>query len=950
MRLTRYFISWICLVLLSTGSAAEPGSPGAVPAAEAAPKDLPQTDPCDPWASLNPRHAIVCLAALREPLDKAPEDQHLLGLAIMAYANLSLGGSINEHGACGPWFSYAQELIARRSQLRGDQPPITLAEAEPELWFRFMRADMRSIEEALARYPDEKDTPRARALHAAATGDWRDLDQRKPLTPHERYALIWAARRCYRPESRERVNYRDPKLNIDATVVLFSSPYWKEMPYKIQYVNQVVADAVWMLASQKIADADANRHLDDMRQALEMPELPGLSRAERIQAIGKVILTGDRPYIPPKAYAIAVRIAESLRGPRPGLLVNGKHQLASLGDVAHWMAGRLYKAGPAAYDGNTSGHHEPGRPLTTHLKQEAPHALVTSLLDNCGSYDIIMGNDPRGWPNIAHSFQSAIAQESLREFPLNDLLLLEGAALLHNDHQDATKRALAWLERMGTSQDIDLRGFWFFIESIQTPRYSADWWKALRRMAQADPWMWQTYRYTRLLPPDKRLFDTSGKAAGAVWRDTVIDKKMDQWKELPPSHHLLVRWQGMLDIRQAGAHAFQISFRNISMLRLQVGDQAMTGTNWRNENRMKSTMMHLDLPTGRHPVVLEIVVMQGRPSCQLEWKPPGANILEPMPAEVITDGSGHAGWSAQAWAGPIIWKKALQLPDDERRFLESCAWNSRLMLQVAEWRAWIGFADEGLEWLEHAKKASPRGYENWDEEKDIEMICHNEATVLACMKRCSAHGKPLASGLQSFIASRQELRDFIKNNSEVLLQALEKRGDHAQVARCRGFLELMSGDFAKAYEDLNSVINEVNAWPDTDERYIARLEVAALGRLLGKPEADWEALRRDAKPPWIWAIEAIAGRMSLEEAREIAANKDTDKVVIYALGLAALIHGDHADVMPLLAPAADTDASHMSAVASAECLRNWIAIQKPDTLSALPRAKRTATVDGGNKF
>jgi hypothetical protein len=149
---------------------------------------MPGADPCDPYASLDRRHSIACLAALRQPLDAAPDDQHLLGLAIQAYANLCLEILSEDCGIYGNWFAYAQELAHHRAALRQGREPATLAEAAPELWLRIIDGDTRSVVEAIRSYPAEADTPMARALYAAATRDHRIVVKLPKPTAHEAFA------------------------------------------------------------------------------------------------------------------------------------------------------------------------------------------------------------------------------------------------------------------------------------------------------------------------------------------------------------------------------------------------------------------------------------------------------------------------------------------------------------------------------------------------------------------------------------------------------------------------------------------------------------------------------------------------------------------------------------------------------------------------------------------
>jgi len=126
----------------------------------------------DPWSDCQPRTAITLLAALRAPLDAKPDDQDLLGRAIMAYVNLSLGGDPALDGACGPWLGYARELAERRARARGGEPA-TLADAAPELWVRLLDGDAVGTTAMLARWDTDPEQPLYRALQARATRDVR---------------------------------------------------------------------------------------------------------------------------------------------------------------------------------------------------------------------------------------------------------------------------------------------------------------------------------------------------------------------------------------------------------------------------------------------------------------------------------------------------------------------------------------------------------------------------------------------------------------------------------------------------------------------------------------------------------------------------------------------------------------------------------------------------------
>jgi len=146
----------------------------------------------DPWKTLRWRDAIVSLGALREPLDAAPDDQRLLGLAIMAYVNLCLEVDPDLTGGFGPWYGYARELAQRRQAARHGAAPATLEDAAPELWLDLIDGDAAGVYAQVQRFPEQAQTPTARALTTMCTRDWRGLKEQKNLTAHEKFAFFRA--------------------------------------------------------------------------------------------------------------------------------------------------------------------------------------------------------------------------------------------------------------------------------------------------------------------------------------------------------------------------------------------------------------------------------------------------------------------------------------------------------------------------------------------------------------------------------------------------------------------------------------------------------------------------------------------------------------------------------------------------------------------------------------
>ncbi len=355
----------------------------------------------DPWASLRTASSISCLRELAKPLADHPDDQHLLGLAIMAYVNLALSGTPELDGACGPWLAYAERDTRHRRAVRHGAEPVSVIEAAPEWWVQLIEGDAAGVEQALARFPDQKASPTVRALHALATRDWRDLaeaqriadaarpdaDEEAVLTPHEQYALLCASAASGAPMPMAGLRWNDPTLN---PCVLGRCRWRSPMFDETTLCSDLVTDVAAILSLPDIADDRACRDLRLLAGAIGLAAPVQASRAALVDlaGTGQKRITAAITSVDDRAARIfnaLIAVIDDLRaGSRVSIRDDGLVAGVGVGDLADWCHGRLQEAASVAQlslwyrvHSYKKVHEAFGGPLC----QEHPQSLIAAQVD-----------------------------------------------------------------------------------------------------------------------------------------------------------------------------------------------------------------------------------------------------------------------------------------------------------------------------------------------------------------------------------------------------------------------------------------------------------------------------------------------------------------------------------------------------------------------------------------
>jgi len=297
-------------------------------------------DPCDPLASLEPAHQFACLAALREPLNRSPDDPHLLGLATMAYVMLSLPTSVGPlTGDCGPFFAYAHELHQRQLKARGGRPAATIDEALPGAWLAALDGDRQAAFTELQRWPEAAEQPAVRALRTFVTRDWRTAKDHI-TTALEAYAVAWAQAECSVTAYPLEVDSNKIPMRVRACLITLRNDASQVIWQAVSSGNlsrNVLAEVIWMLGASTLDSTTACTHLITLGQALGIPraELDPLDghREELIRLMNQRIPSKLED---PSSLVAAWQVCQALISQPAGIMDGSRFRLVGLGDVARW--------------------------------------------------------------------------------------------------------------------------------------------------------------------------------------------------------------------------------------------------------------------------------------------------------------------------------------------------------------------------------------------------------------------------------------------------------------------------------------------------------------------------------------------------------------------------------------------------------------------------------------
>lgn len=320
----------------------------------------------DASASWNPRDVISVLADLRAPLDAAPDDQRLLGQVLLAYVELCFNGDPDLVGQLGPWLGYAEQIAARRRQLRGGAAPVSFADASPELWLTLVEGDTVAVVTGLEAWPAAAAEPQARALRAAATRDVRPFLAAPPTTALEWYGYLTA---CVGSRVEPQLLEYLP-AGVDPVAIVVGRNELAPSHEEMIAVRTVFEDVAWMLMASHVPDAVARPQLIELTIALGgVAPQPGTDRGGLVRAAMDAAGAYDCQRASP--FIVAWKACLLQRGAAGGIrIADGRYQLIGVGDFASWNLSRLYIAGclqPLIADLGDRYHEVVGGPLNVAL-------------------------------------------------------------------------------------------------------------------------------------------------------------------------------------------------------------------------------------------------------------------------------------------------------------------------------------------------------------------------------------------------------------------------------------------------------------------------------------------------------------------------------------------------------------------------------------------------------
>ncbi len=595
----------------------------------------------DPTASLHPTDNIVALAKLRVALAAKPDDQHLLGLALMCYVNLCLSGEKEDDGADGPWLTYATALAQRRATARGGMPAADFAQAEPELWVRVLAGYRQEVADALARWPQDRERPGHRALLVLATGDWRTFTAKPPVTLHERYAAL---RTGFETAASSLTNHLSMQ-NTRHYPALVAKIAWRQgylHPPQI-IIEESVAFSAWMLASQELDDATALTLLGEFALALGVEVVPGESRT----ALWKRVVAASRDQEPLNARALgmAMRVCERFLDREAGMVAaDGRLRLYGLGDLAAWNRDRLYSAAFFGYLIARSGHQDyarADREYVAVLREAAPRSVI-AMRYGVGHQGMNFAPDDRPAAEYWDGLADAIAEEIART-PRHSSATL--ATALSKLAIGRPERAATLVRELVERDGLPTRSV---IETLMAAAGPAGevplLLPALRHWSDAAPMDMELAKLRREWSPESHLFTIDGKPR-RTWTDVTIDNRQLPWPGLELRQHFAIRWRGMLHIAEAGTYVLATESDDGS--RLTVGEAVVDNS---GDHGMRVRRVRIALEAGWLPLRLEYLQGTGEAGCRLLWQPPGGSGLVPIPAANLAQGSaGPAGLIADGF-------------------------------------------------------------------------------------------------------------------------------------------------------------------------------------------------------------------------------------------------------------------------------------------------------------
>jgi hypothetical protein len=925
---------------------------------------LHAADPCDPWDAVESRQHFICLSALRAPLDQAPNDQHVLGLALASYDLLalpitdSLGASDQ-----GNWLLSARQIRDRRVAARHGAALASFDEDLPELLLLVIEGRTAEAMDGLNRWPAAANDPRALALRTAATGDWRLLIGRASYSPLEAWALAWAMRDNDHSEDAAAWKH----ANVQGRL---ATRHRMAMQFDhLHLMRHLVGEVAFMLRSRDISDDDALQELDELAQAAGV-SAAAHTRPALIQSLNDWSGRHDHGITDERAAIAAYRLClRHLTAPQ-GVLDGAHHRLFGLGDLARWNRNWLHLT--MARRALDIGGGEGGIcTLSATIAQELPGTLIaaqTALRSGTLTEPPIRLNIPKPNKDTLNHLADAIAAEWIRDDAVSDGLVLNAMKMLaarqHGRCTELTRTALQRVLAAGSpalAREALSRMPYILPFTDDVP----DTYTQLLASAQRNnPWdqhlreqqMWLQPGHPRVAP------DAASWKPDATWIDPVIDHGKTPWKNSPQQiggYCFIARWQGWLRIPADGTYRFTIDADDGA--RLEVGPLALDA--WCEGSHRRTGQATFS--AGWHPLDLGYFQGWGGTKLRLLWQPPGADKAAIVPAEALAHGPEHApGLAAECRWHTSEFICPPQPDAAHLAWLKEHPWMSRAWANAGTVFAVNRRFAEALPWLDaaghpisYAATLRDHAILETAPQRSDEAIRHIIATG-DVRWNWSSYGENVVALAE----------DVIRNNATGLLfnadgaPSWQNQPDQHQLLFL-GMLALANGDFRAAWVMRESLLGSNNDyalfwWSDY---LMCRLETVALARLTNQPEPDLATIEDDLKRHDLTNLKDcerawryLNGTINAAAAAAEMNRPDDARMTWYFIGLQHLAEGRWDEARSALVMAAEANNRGWRTPVMAHALVQWIDRQTPEQRAAFPRGRTIPQPvnpdQGGNRF
>jgi len=592
-----------------------------------------------PWASLRSAQSIECLRSLGQPLADHSTDQHLLGVAIMAYANLALMGDAELDGAFGPWLNYARRLAVIRQLGRDGRTPSSLDELAPELWIQLLDGDAQGVERALALWPAQAKSPMRRALHALATRDWRELANEAHLTPHERYALLVASSASGVAQYPARARIDDPTLSPSAVIRMRCRVGITDDMGGI--VRDLISDIVALLSDPRL---DAVRACDSLRlliAAMKLEIAETSTRSEMVEMVFNAM--GSIDVSSPDIIIALMKIIEGLRD-RPHSSVGSGSVFfgAEICDIADWYADRLQESVTVAYRDlckRQRSYQKRYQMFTAPLIDRYPESMTMSLV-SVGCQGAIDAEEDRAPDACFERLSRTVGSEIHAQRHLSDPLYFDAIALVATKLPDRARDLfIQLLSRQRQSPAISeiahihrphLMSLLTAAELIGETRLVRN---DLHVACALDPWNADLGAVAERWSPSVTMLQLRGFLPNRTWIAPSIDDADVPVVGNASRENCALRWHGYLRISHPGRYVLATESGDGS--KLVVGEHCIDNSGM---HPVQTRSMTVEFQAGLQPLIYEYYHATGPAGCRLLWMAPGEERLHAIPESALLHG------------------------------------------------------------------------------------------------------------------------------------------------------------------------------------------------------------------------------------------------------------------------------------------------------------------------